>query len=277
MDLRVTSYAVAPTASMLFEIGVPMSLAIFFYVALADPGKLPARVKGRSGVEELMRLIDGGAKAGEEPDISRLCTTTWVLKDLRTKYCAQTGACIEEFDHYCVWLNTSIGKGNHRQFVCLAIVEWLTQLCHIYICWCMARELVKYEGFFSWVFSVWATYPLLGFLSMIQCLTTPWVAMLIMHQGRLVFSNLTTNEMMNMHRYEHFWVTGMVESGRMQKLFRNPFHKGSAWANFADFWWKRQRSKVANKDKFMSPPSCGHAHGHGGHGHSHGHSHGHGH
>merc|ERR1719396_173489 len=56
-------------------------------------------------------------------DLSRLCTTTWVLKGLRSKYCTQTGAVIDEFDHYCIWLNCAIGKNNHRPFICLALAE----------------------------------------------------------------------------------------------------------------------------------------------------------
>jgi len=262
MELRATSYAVAPNASLLFELGVPLSLALFFYVALTDPGRLPPRLKGHSGVEEVMRALDGGTAEGqEEPDVGRLCTTTWVLKDLRTKYCAQTGACIEEFDHYCVWLNTSIGKKNHRQFFALCLVEWTTQLIHIYVCWSMAHSLVPYSGFFSWIFAVFTMYPLLAFLLIVQCLTVPWILMLVVHQSRLVVTNLTTNEMMNMHRYEHFWVSAMVEPGRVQRMFRNPFHKGNMFTNCLDFWWYRQRSLIANKGgATCNAPGCRHQH-----------------
>merc|ERR1719223_2161906 len=104
-----------------------------------DPGKLPARTKGSSGVEELMRALDTDGPSNSMPDLSRLCTTTWVLKDLRTKYCAQTEACVREFDHYCVWLNCAIGRGNHRQFVFLACIEWLTQICHLYLLYNVAQ------------------------------------------------------------------------------------------------------------------------------------------
>merc|ERR550532_2512338 len=58
MDLRRTSYEVVPTGSVFFEIGVPLSLAFFFWVAFSDPGKLPARAKGHSGVEEIMKALD---------------------------------------------------------------------------------------------------------------------------------------------------------------------------------------------------------------------------
>eukprot|EP00932_Pfiesteria_piscicida_P012433 SRR837773.23811.p1 GENE.SRR837773.23811~~SRR837773.23811.p1 ORF type:complete len:329 (-),score=117.53 SRR837773.23811:18-899(-) len=274
-ELRATSYQVCPVASFLFEIGVPASLIIFFSVALGDPGKVPSKVKGRSGVEELMRSLDGGAKDGEEPDINRLCTTTWVLKDLRTKFCTQTNACVEEFDHYCVWLNNSIGKGNHRQFVALAIVEWLTQLVHIYVCFQMMRELVAYDALSSWLYGVIMGYPLLTVIFVVQCLTCPWVLMLIIHQLRLVIMNLTTNEIMNMHRYDHFWSMKVLGEGRISKQFSNPFNKGGAIANCLDFWWHRRRSVQVPQPE---PTDCcsGHGHGHGhGHSHDHGHSHGH--
>jgi len=33
-------------------------VAIFAWVALGDPGKLPSRAKGHSGVEEIMNALD---------------------------------------------------------------------------------------------------------------------------------------------------------------------------------------------------------------------------
>lgn len=277
-ELRATSYDICPVASLLFELGVPISLIIFFSVALGDPGKVPKKVKGRSGVEELMKAIDGGSAAGEEPDINRLCTTTWVLKDLRTKYCTQTEGCVEEFDHYCVWLNNSIGKGNHRQFVALAFAEWFTQLAHIYVCFNMMRALVEYNTFTGWLWGVLAGYPLMFVIFVVQCFTAPWVLMLIIHQSRLVIMNLTTNEIMNMHRYDHFWSTKVLPGeGRIQKQFVNPFSKGGAFRNCLDFWWYRNRSLQVQQPEPQDCCSGGHGHGGHSHGHSHGHDQGHSH
>lgn len=256
MELRATSYQVAPTFSFLFELGIPASVALFFYVALMDPGKIPARTKGNSGVEELMRAIDSDTPL-ESPqyDLSRLCLTTWVLKDLRTKYCTQTNACIREFDHYCVWLNTAIGRGNHREFCCLAAVEWLTQLCHLYVCWAMATTLVPYQSLGSWCSGIVMNYPLLCLITLVQMMTVPWILMLNLHQQKLIFNNLTTNEMMNMHRYEHFWTMTVAGPGRIQKVFKNPFDKGGPWKNMLDFWWERRRSEEGNVPLDLS--SCG--------------------
>merc|ERR1719210_2598139 len=48
VDIRATGYQVAPTASFLYEVGIPMTLVFFAWVALTDPGKLPSRSKGDS-------------------------------------------------------------------------------------------------------------------------------------------------------------------------------------------------------------------------------------
>jgi hypothetical protein len=257
MDLRAAAYEAAPFASMFFELGVPLSVLIFFWVALKDPGRIASRPKGNSGVEELMKALDRAEADGKITDFSRLCTTTWILKGPRTKYCKETEACIEDFDHYCVWLNCAIGRGNHREFCCLAISEFLTQCCYIWLCGHAAFTIVPYQSFGSWVWSLITGYPLLVLIGIVQCLTAPWVFMLIMHQVRLIVMNLTTNEMMNMHRYEHFWKTVQVVPGHSQRVFQNPFHKGSAMANCMDFWWLRTRSKMIEQP-LPSASSCAH-------------------
>lgn len=262
IDFRSTSYQVAPTASLLFELGIPASLLIFAWVALGDPGKLPARARGHSGVEEIMNALDKDVLDENLPDINRLCTTTWVLKGLRTKYCAQTCACVEEFDHYCIWLNCAIGKNNHRQFVGLAVVEWLTQVFHIYLCWAMSTTLVPYTTLGAWIFAIVGGYPLLALMALLQCLTAPWVFMLVLHQGRLVMMNLTTNEMMNMHRYDHFWKMTLAAPGRYAKTFHNPFDKGGRVKNCLDFWWLRSRSDKGSASTCCHGPHCAHADGH---------------
>jgi hypothetical protein len=270
MDLRATSYSVAPHASLFFEIGVPCTLVIFAITALGDPGKVPPKPRGNSGVEEITKAVDSPDE--HVVDISRLCTTTWVLKGLRSKYCTQTGAVVEEFDHYCIWLNCAIGRDNHRPFIILAMSEFLVQVSHIYLCWCMSKELVNVPGVGTWLFGVCTAYPLLAICFIVHCFTAPWVFMLFLHQARLVATNLTTNEMINAGRYEHFWTTVTIMPGRMQKAYRNPFNKGGVWKNCLDFWWLRNRKHfgptdvINNAAKACQSGCCenhGHGHGHG--------------
>jgi ankyrin repeat protein len=263
IDFRSSSYQVAPTMALLFELCVPLSVAIFAWVALGDPGKLPSRAKGHSGVEEIMNGLDKDVPDDKLPSIDRLCTTTWVLKDLRTKYCAQTCACVDEFDHYCIWLNCAIGKNNHREFVGLALVEFTTQVVHIYLCWAMSTTLVRYQSIGSWLVQVIMGYPLLALIAILHCFTAPWVLMLIVHQSRLIMMNLTTNEMMNMHRYEHFWKMTLAQPGRYAKTYHNPFDKGGRLKNCLDFWWRRRRSSQENHGSdCCHGPGCAHGHGH---------------
>merc|ERR1712032_1668520 len=211
-------------------------------VALMDPGKVSPMPRGRSGVEVLMRALD--TTGDHAVDISRLCTTTWVLKGLRTKYCVMTGACIEEFDHYCIWLNRAIGKRNHRLFIVLALCELLTQVAHLYLLWTLSLsgELIPYKTFRSWILLLVTSYPLLFIIGVAHSLTAPWIVMLLVFQLQLVTKNLTTNEMLNARRCDHFWMTA---PDGMSKHYRNPFNKGSVCKNCFDFWWTRRRSESA--------------------------------
>jgi hypothetical protein len=251
MVIRPTGVVVAPVSSVLFELGVPLSLAIFFWVAFADPGKLPSLPKGASGMEVLMKSLDAAAPADDAPDVSRLCTTTWVLKGLRTKYCTQTGACVEEFDHYCVWLNTAIGRGNHRQFICLAVTEWATQIFFVLVCWNVAWSLTETSSIGTLLLSLLLGYPLFAVILFLHVLTIPWVTMLVKQHVSMLGVNLTTNEMMNYQRYEHFWKT---ENG--QRKFRNPFNKGGFWENHRDFWWTRRRGELKEQVSCCTKSGC---------------------
>merc|ERR1712137_1534868 len=253
IDLREKSYDTSPFATKLFEYLVPACLVIFVVASNKDPGIVAPAQRGSSGVETLQRALAGNAKV--EPgdvstDCTRLCTSTWIIKDLRTKYCSQTKVCIREFDHYCVWLNCSIGRGNHREFVVLAFVEWFTQLSHAYLLWCVGTTLVEYVTIWSYVTDLLTGRPVLCLALIAHMFTIPWVLMLILHQFRLTMMNLTTNEMLNLHRYDHFWdftVDDDEEFGKHGKTFRNPLTRVGWWRNVFDFWWARRRSEFRSK------------------------------
>lgn len=194
------------------------------------------------------KLVDA---SGRKLSFNRLCTTTWVLKGLRTKYCTMTGACVEEFDHFCGWLNTAIGKGNHRPFIVLAVVEASTQSCHLYCLVYVAFQLVKYDGACTqcyhgasqWLWAMLWGYPLICVMVALQGLTAPGIWCLALNQLRMIGVNLTTNETMNYKRYEHFW---QAHGDGQHKVFVNPFNKGNPIANCVDFWWTRTRGEEAS-------------------------------
>jgi len=239
-DIRTIGWQFAPTCAMLFELGVPASMGFFFLTMFSDPGIVPARRKNASGVEDFMRELESNSNS---VDFSRVCTTTWVLKGPRTKYCQRTGACVEDFDHFCGWLNAAIGKGNHRQFIMLSMVEVATQIMHLILLWTAAGELVKSESRSEWLFGVLTEYPLLVLMAIVQGFTMPGVLFLMLNHLRMIALNVTTNEMINAYRYGHFWKT-VETNGYPKKVFSNPFNKGTVAANCLDFWWIRRRSDL---------------------------------
>jgi len=138
----------------------------------------------------------------------------------------------------------AIGKGNHRPFIILALVEVSTQMCHLYLCWVAATMLVKSSNFGEWFAGVAVAYPLTAMMVCLQGFTTPGVLMLCFHQLRLIIINMTTNEMINCHRYDHFWREVQTDTGGTRKMFSNPFDKGGAYANCVDFWCRRRRADL---------------------------------
>ncbi|CAK9039793.1 unnamed protein product [Durusdinium trenchii] len=53
-ELQSSAWTLTPNLAVAFELGVPLCLLLFLLAAQKDPGKVPARVKGNSAVEEAM-------------------------------------------------------------------------------------------------------------------------------------------------------------------------------------------------------------------------------
>ena len=230
---RTARWKLAPHAAAVFEVAVPAVLGGFQYIARMDPGVVPEN----SGIERLMRMIDSEMPPSALPQLKQLCTTTWVLKGPRTKYCSVSGTCIERFDHYCVLLDTPIGRGNHRFFLFLMLVEVIAQVSHFTLCLTTLLSDERARPLWQALLLV-SQHPALALLVVVHCATLPGIMCLIIVQLVLISQNLTVNELINMRRYEHFWKAP-------QAAFFNPFSKGSSFRNCMDFWWK-ERSFTPN-------------------------------
>lgn len=234
-ELQTVAWQLTPRCAQAFEIGVPLCLLIFAAAANKDPGKVPPRVKGNSAVEEVLRALQQPGDSEVEA-AKRLCTATFVLKDLRTKYCKETKACVKEFDHFCGWLGTAIGQGNHRLFMLLVVVEVTVQWLHFAMCFVFLRTVVSKDTYFDCVYYMVTQYPFVVFVMLMHFFSSPGIAFLLANHVYMVAVNMTTNEMINSYRYDHFWE---VTDGR--KVFKNPFNKG-VLRNCLDFWWYQDRS-----------------------------------
>eukprot|EP00440_Ansanella_granifera_P073946 gb/GFBE01080240.1/.p1 GENE.gb/GFBE01080240.1/~~gb/GFBE01080240.1/.p1 ORF type:complete len:625 (+),score=114.11 gb/GFBE01080240.1/:1-1875(+) len=259
LDSRALAWELAPWAALAFELSVLASLSLYFYVALADPGKVPMPPRKKSpGLDACIGLL----RAGKTVEASRVCTTTWLLKDLRTKYDIWSGTCIQEFDHFCNFTGCVIGRHNHRPFFLLCLMEPIAQCWFLFVCVIVAYRPVGFwsEGFtlatlwetsFSELFwlplamvkyvpsAAW-NYPLMALVSILHVVTCPGVIFLLYGQCYLIGRNWTVNEDHNKDRYSHLWTTDAFGN----RMVCSPFSKGSFLDNWKDFWWHRRRSEV---------------------------------
>ena len=78
-----------PITTRIFEVSVVVVLSFAQYFIRMDPGV--SQKEEDSGIEELMSQLESGAAREALPQTKQLCTSTWILKDLRTKFCTVTG------------------------------------------------------------------------------------------------------------------------------------------------------------------------------------------
>ncbi|KAG8343115.1 putative DHHC palmitoyltransferase [Trypanosoma vivax] len=68
---------------------------------------------------EKSRLTQEAAPEGREPCF--FCCR-FVIEG--SKHCSVCDKCVPGFDHHCRWLNTCVGDGNYKRFLCFMITAW---------------------------------------------------------------------------------------------------------------------------------------------------------
>lgn len=85
-----------------------------------DPGIVDNRI------QDFEEILAHSFIASGEPARRLFCKSTMVKKPIRGKYCVHTGAVIARMDHYCIWLNMTIGFKNHRMFFFFLLAHFVT-------------------------------------------------------------------------------------------------------------------------------------------------------
>jgi len=262
-EVRPTVMLLYPMASTMWEVLLPFLVALWCHVVISDPGIIPRRPKGQSAVEDVMRRLeepfDADTTSVSDFDLSRICHTCWIMKGPRTKHCRVLDSCIEVFDHYCVWVHNSVGAGNHREFVALALFQWIMNVWHISLCGGAVSHLLRIQEteWSLWSFALTAlNHPALLVLMLVHLVVIVWCFLLICHQLEGIARNRTTNEQINVPRYPHFWRTVLVET-KQGKVWRqayvNPFNKG-VLQNCYLFWTRqRQHQRLDSQEGLVLP------------------------
>ena len=254
-----------------FVVCAVLANALYVNLLVADPGFVPRRRVGQSAVEELQEKLDASGPLDKDLGIGKICVTCWERKELdrRMKHCAVCDRCVDEFDHHCGWINNCVAEKNHRRFVLMVafVLAGMTLFSIISVQHALNSPL-------SWL-DLLLSKPLLLPAWIIHLMVVPWLAILCFMQLRSIALNLNTNEMINMHRYAHFWEENDNDDkdenhhhsvGRHKctssqgkgcghskqpagKKFRNPFDQG-VLGNCKYFWFSK-----GTKSRYAPVPS----------------------
>mmetsp|Transcript_68396 Transcript_68396/g.163034 ORF Transcript_68396/g.163034 Transcript_68396/m.163034 type:complete len:473 (-) Transcript_68396:64-1482(-) len=98
--------------SLAFHAMIAMVLTTYYKAAVTDPGTIPASITWRTFGRPPASLKDR-KKSGE----ARWCRKSEAYKPDRSHYCSATERCVLRMDHYCPWLNNTVGYANHKFFL----------------------------------------------------------------------------------------------------------------------------------------------------------------
>jgi palmitoyltransferase ZDHHC13/17 len=160
------------------------------------------RSPGLVGDAHLLKNGDAPLAAALDDDddgapLPQLCVTCMKWRPVRSKHCRVLNQCVLRFDHYCVWINNSVGARNHGAFfvflvLCVLLHNWLAV-------WCV--RLLWIRGEFQWALPA---SPRIWTLLVFHLLNGFWELSVLALQLQCAVANLTTNELINRHRYEYF-------------------------------------------------------------------------
>ncbi|DBA05283.1 TPA: hypothetical protein N0F65_007445 [Lagenidium giganteum] len=182
-----------------------------FYMAKTTPPG-DAR-KDKVHAEEYSKVTEAIIQTNEDDQTSGqsdfimerpLCHTCHIQRPLRSKHCRVCKTCIHMFDHHCPFIDNCVGRDNYVYFVGFAGSLALDAL---------VMEYVLYT--YSSRFGIYAAVVLYMVFCFVLVVSTGYLFGLHVF---LTARNLTTNELMNSHRYQHM----RGADGR----YRNPFDQG---------------------------------------------------
>lgn len=127
---------------------------------------------------------------------NRTCPTCRVYQPPRSKHCHVCNKCILRFDHYCAWLGTCVGYGNHCRFWWYIFEE--TILC-LWTSVLYAMCLRSTGRSSSWLY-----FSAVLMLLILLLAALLFLVLLLLFHSYLVVTNQTTHELIRRKRIPEF-------------------------------------------------------------------------
>lgn len=189
------------TAAMLLVVVTVVTWARMVLMP-AHPGLVDTRHRDFDTVLQQSLALNGAA-----PDSSLYCRTTLLRKPVRSKFCSSSGFVVARFDHYCVWLNTAVGYGNHRVFMLFLLSHVAANMCFIAL---LIKALIRANDKTGPAFVLGTllsqNYFFVTVLLVYVLAITCGLTFLLVEQSTNIVRNVTTNERINRSRYA--WMQG---------------------------------------------------------------------
>jgi palmitoyltransferase ZDHHC4 len=189
--------------------------------------------------------------------INKHCPTCHRLKPGRSKHCSARGACVARFDHYCIWINNSIGLFNTRYFLAFLVATSFASFYGAFICLSLVLTAMPHNGMmasnsgsFIWrwagqlqyMLAFWPWAAGIGvFLAMAAWIVTGFAVL----QMFRVFSGQTSNEVW---KEKEIPTQGRIK-GESGPSSRHKFYDRGSLRNFAEIMFPRHYLRQALEDE----------------------------
>jgi len=198
-----------------------LSWYYFYKTVKTKPGyldnSLPDIAKWRRLYEETLESY--ADENAHEKSQMQLCHTCHVARPLRAKHCRVHRKCVLLFDHFCPFVDNTIGLYNYKYFYTFLVFMTLAELFFGITLYLYQKRYYAEHGSMDWLVLC------LGIEVVMNVI--PIGGMCIYHT-QLAMVNLSTNEHLNVRKYKYLYP---VVNGKRQ--YKNPWFKGY-WGNFMD-------------------------------------------
>eukprot|EP00250_Pteridium_aquilinum_P008781 c18203_g1_i2 orf=224-1057(+) len=179
-----------PWYTALYLLLVIVTIFQYLYTAGSNPGYVTDALR-----DELTAETD----LTHTRDLSignRTCPTCRVFQPPRSKHCHDCNKCVLRFDHYCAWLGTCVGYGNHCRFWWYIFEE--TLLC-LWTSVMYGMSLKSTGSSNSWLHLAAVIILLIVILAALL-----FLGLLLLFHSYLVVTNQTTHELIRKRRIPEF-------------------------------------------------------------------------